>query len=191
MALLLLAGLGWGCDDLGEFSTRPGVTKYAGCIVGDLPSSFIRSGRFRPFTAMEMQFDPADATLRPPMSINAITTTAPNGERLFDATPLLPIAALAHDALSGHDFPGAGRVRNYIFLARPASGPLADKDTMVFLSLMESEGVEVRIVGGAYPPVEDAGPDPESERSEEEQFGFFRLTRRDAASTTNCVPPPP
>jgi hypothetical protein len=67
----------------------------------------------------------------------------------FDRAALEPIARLAHDALSEYDFPGGGRLRNYLLSARStvstAQGDV-ERNAMVFLSLMESGTIEARVI---------------------------------------------
>ena len=53
--------------------------------------------------------------------------------------------------MSQYDFPGGGRIKNYIFGARfrseDASAPLGvARHAMVFVSLMESARVEARVI---------------------------------------------
>ena len=176
------AALGAGCDDLDEFRTEAGSSKFLGCVVGAEGESFIRNG-FQPATFMELQFDPDDAT-----KVEAGNTITAEGvemvmgmpdvtHRYFDDTDLRPVPTLAHDALSGYDFPGGGRVRNYIFVATPAAGPLADQNTMVFLSLMENGRIEVRVIHDAPRTAMDEGRG---------FFGFFRLERADADALPDC-----
>ena len=84
----------------------------------------------------------------------ARTTTAarrrrkPHGSSTTRA--LEPIANLTHDALSQYDFPGGGRLRNYMFFARFALAGrrrrAATRDATVFVSLMENGKVEVRVI---------------------------------------------
>ena len=182
-----------GCDDLDEFKTQPGPdgSKFLGCVVGSVDDSFIRGkAGFEPGTWMELRFDPTEATVV--SEANQITAEGvefpeptpmmpmpdPITHRYFDATPLRPIPTLSHDALSGYDFPGGGRIRNYIFVATPSGGPLADQHTMVFLSLMENGRIEVRVLHDA--PVTGL----ETERRG--YFGLFRLAREDAAEPPSC-----
>ena len=103
---------------------------FRGPVVGGEGDSFIRRG-FSADTEMDLEFD-ARAADRP--SPGTLTTTDPvTMERVFDATPLEPIAPLQHDVLSEYDFPGGARLRNFLYVARPTSGPLAGREAMVFL----------------------------------------------------------
>ncbi|MCG8554497.1 MAG: hypothetical protein MJD61_04300 [Proteobacteria bacterium] len=144
------------CSDLDGFRTGPGEL-YRGTVVGGEQGSsqqctagptcsFIRRG-LPSRTRIELSFDPGLATQQPgqlALLVGAATTTA----------TLTAITPLAHDPLSRYEFPGGGRVRNYIFgLDRPLM--LSDKahSPMVFLSLMEDSSIELRLVtpsGGLF-----------------------------------------
>jgi hypothetical protein len=175
--VLPLALLVLGCEDLQDFATVPGESKYAGCVVGNTSdTTFIRSTVFDPGTAMELQLDPDAATQTGPRNAITVIDPDPADERLFDATELRPIAHLSHDALSDYDFPGAGRIRNYLFFATPDTGPLNGRDTTIFVSLMESGRVEVRVIAGRLAP------------EGEEHFGLFRLARADGSAAIDCTP---
>jgi hypothetical protein len=179
-ALTLAALLAAGCDDLTDYATVPGESKYAGCVVGTGATTFIRSEVFREGAAMELQFDPDSVTQI--SDRNTITVINPAGEggvpaeeRLFDGTQLRPIAKLSHDVLSDFDFPGSGRIRNFILMAS-GSGALLDREAMVFVSVMESDRVEVRVIAGR------------TTMDGEENFGLFRLNRTEAAASADCTP---
>lgn len=148
-AALLACVLG-GCSDLDEYRTDSGEV-FRGVVIGTdddpgavHPSSFIRRG-FAAGTVLELSFDPDNAARVDPAP-GVLTTIGPTGERALDATRLEPIAPLTHDQLSNYDFPGGGRVRNFVFWARPLAGPLAGRDATVFLSLMEDGSIEARIM---------------------------------------------
>jgi hypothetical protein len=92
----------------------------------------------------------------------------------FDASPLHRIPNLTHDALSQYDFPGGGRLRNYLFGARFNASPesaVPTRDAMVFLSLMENGKIEVRVIAQSL-----LGPD--GTEIEPPLFGVFSLERR-------------
>lgn len=140
-----------GCDALGEFRTGEGEV-YRGEIAGvydpencpdGVDCSFIRRG-FPSGVILELTFDPEQQYENP----GTISTTGEDCEPTFTDTPLLPIPPLAHDQLGLYEFPGGGRVRNYMFVARPVDGPLAGRDAMVFLSLIRGGDIEVRILAG-------------------------------------------
>jgi hypothetical protein len=145
-----------GCSDLDEFRTDPNEA-YQGDVIGtegegecdtEGACSFIRRG-FPEGTVMTMRFRPRQVSSQP----GTLSTDDDQcGEPTFDETPLKPIAPLAHDQLSLYDFPGDGRVRNYIFIAQPEQGPLAGRDATVFVSLIRGGSVEVRVIAGPGRP---------------------------------------
>ena len=141
-----LAVLTVGCTDLSEYRGR-----FEGGVVGaddeacpvGRTCSFIRRG-FPDGTRLILD------DFRPPPTdqpIGTITTT--DEPPTFDATALELIVPLEHDQLSLYDFPGGGRVQNFIFAARPATGPLAGRDAMVFVSLMQDDSIELRVICGS------------------------------------------
>lgn len=159
LALQLLAG----CSDLAEYRATESHP-FTGKVIGDSMASFIRRG-FEPDTVAALTFDPA--SVASPSGPGVVTTTDSAGVHVLDATPIRPIAPLAHDALSQYDFPGGVRLRSYIFIARPshASSPLLGREAVVFLSLMDGDSIEMRVVAGTGD--EAAG----------DYFGVFRLTK--------------
>ncbi len=74
-------------------------------------------------------------------------------------------------------FPGGGRIRNYMFVARPDSGPLAGRDAMVFLSLLRGGNVEVRLIAGPGLDICDPGDCATIDAGECDYFGVFGLSR--------------
>jgi hypothetical protein len=158
-----------GCDALQQFRTAPGEV-FNGEVIGSdtkiAESSFIRQG-FDSHTQLDLTFDPVLASKYPgdaPASAAAPGTIetylcqtkadfCPQRSRTpgqFQRSKLEPIASLSNDVLSQYDFPGGGRLRNYMFGARfaspDASGGTIARSAMVFLSLMEDGKVEVRII---------------------------------------------
>lgn len=187
VALLLLGG----CDPIDDFGTAPGEV-YRGEVIGsdhDGGVSFIRSG-FPPHTEMELVFDVRRASSRidPGGSAGEIRTYQCPGaeeecaddERLpgqFDGAPLQRFANLTHDALSQYDFPGGGRLRNYLFGTRftakadlDAGTAAATRDAMVFLSLMENGKIEVRVIAQSLLAADGTELEPAL-------FGVFALER--------------
>lgn len=178
-----------GCDDLDEFRTDDG-TVFHGQVIGagnEADPSFIRQG-FESATEMELTFDPALAAAEEPSAPvgTLLTYQCPpeedfcrEGDRVvgdFDRVELEPIRSLVHDALSEYDFPGAGRIRNFILGARFQSGEgdtLARRHAMVFVSLMENRNIELRVVA---PSVLDADGD----ELHAALFGVFVLERKAA-----------
>lgn len=161
-SLLVVALTLAACDDLSRFRTD-GASVYRGEVAGEEGISFLRRG-FSPDTVLELELDPTRPDVPQPGSLTSSVDPA-SGERVFDATPLRSIAPLQHDVLSEYDFPGGGRVRNYLYLARPDSGPLAGRDAMIFISLLDDGGVEVRVIAGEG--IEENG----------DHFGLFRMAR--------------
>ncbi|MDD9939841.1 MAG: hypothetical protein OXU20_02145 [Myxococcales bacterium] len=171
------------CDDLDDFRTSEREV-FLGPVVGAQPEDAGTGQTQQPFllygfdTAlqMELRFDPSIAGSvkadRSPGTIDTYTCAAGTPTRCgaedrvpgpLRMAPLQPIAGLAEDVLARYDFPGPGRVQNYMFYAAVHQGATAGH-AMVFVSLMESGRVEVRV---AAPAVDRAGP----------LFGIFRLER--------------
>lgn len=157
----LLALLAVGCNDLEEFQTDEGEV-YRGMVVGTGPDdcerppcSFVRRG-VPASTTLDMVFVPALAT-SPVQGLDSLPvpghlTTDDDalcGGRTFDRTPLYPIGPLQHDQLGLYEFPGVGRIKNYIFHAEPASGPFEGRDVTVFVSLLRGGRVELRALAGS------------------------------------------
>lgn len=164
--LLAVCLVATSCADLGEYRATGGADGiFRGIVIGGEGDSFIRSG-FPPGTELRLTFDPALASTpsAPPGTLT--TSDECMGVPSFDATPLEPIAPLSHDLLSQYEFPGGGRVRNYLFAAHATRGCLATRDAMVFLSLMDDGAIEARILVGTG--VESRG----------DRFGVFVTTRQ-------------
>ncbi|MFW5924969.1 MAG: hypothetical protein ACOCV4_02320 [Myxococcota bacterium] len=161
-----------GCSDLSEFDTGPDQV-YRGRVLGvDNPSagsgSFIRRG-FPQGTSMELRFDSDQASS--PRAGQIWTDDTDCGGPSFDGTWLRAVPPLQHDALSLYDFPGSGRIQNFIYAARPDTGPLGGRDVTVFLSLSRDESMEVRVLSGFGQ--QTCGPC-------ECYFGVFPLTKEPA-----------
>jgi hypothetical protein len=156
---VLVSVLASGCNSYDRFRTGPERT-FRGAVFGEGEASFIRRG-FAPGTMLDLSFDP-DAVGR--SEVGTLTTEAPDGTRLFDATVLESIAPLSHDLLSELSFPGAGRLETFLLLARPTAGALAGREVMVFLSLLDTGEIEVRLIAGT------------GDEARGDVFGVFRLT---------------
>lgn len=150
---LVVSALATGCSNLADYTGE-----YQGSIIGTDDSScsegtcsFIRRG-FEAGTTLHLRFDAEGAA-----SDRTLTTS----DGSFSNTPLLPIAPVEHDFLSQLELPGAGRIKTMIYAAQPSTGPLANRDPIVFLSLMDGDQIEVRILVGAG-----------------DYFGLFRLERQ-------------
>jgi hypothetical protein len=159
LAILVLV-LALGCETLDRFRTDPHAV-FHGTIIGDTAASFIRRG-FPPGSTLDLDFDPS---MSQGPSAGSLTATAPDGTVYFDRTPLRVIESLEHDPLSQYDFPGTGRLRNFVYDARPEAVPLAGRDAMVFVSLMVDGAIEVRVIAGT------------GDESRGDVFGLFHLTR--------------
>lgn len=177
--LLLACVFGFGCVNLEGFRTEAGAP-FRGEIKGvdalgcdDEPCSFVRRG-FQAGTELALEFDP-DLTSS---VAGTLTTSGGECDPVFNATELRAIAPLVHDPLSQFDFPGGDRLRNYMLIARPSTGPLAGRDVTVFLSLMSGDVVEVRIVAGDGSRVCD--PSDCGARTDCDFFGVFKLGRPDS-----------
>jgi hypothetical protein len=183
---MLLASLACGCDELDEFRTGPNEV-FHGQVIGseiDGGASFVRSG-FEPRTELELTFDPERASAREPGNVGSIHTyeCPPQSDLCaesvrepghFEHAALEPIPELAGDALSQYDFPGGGRLRNYMFGARfrtPGDASAQLRDAMVFISLMENGRIEARVI--AQSALDEGG-----EPAYPALFGVFALERR-------------
>ncbi len=151
------------CQDLEGFRGT-----FRGAVVGsddpDCPPgescSFIRRG-FPEATVLVL-----DDFFPPPSEEPVIGRVTTFGSDAFQATPLERIGPLEHDNLSQYSFPGAGRVRNYIFIARPTAGALVGREAMVFVSLMDDDTIELRVLAGS------------GDESRGDHFGLFMLERQ-------------
>jgi hypothetical protein len=171
-----------GCDNLNDFSGEFELTILNG--------NFVRSC-FAPNTEATLSFDPSlatgDLSTVPLERRNWLDTT----DGTFTHTQLEPVRKLEEDQLSLFDFPGPQKLRNYIMLARPTSGPLQDRDAFVVISLLDEKNVEVRVIArtgdstqpcavdadGGAALVEDAGDASMSSgviAGPREYFGIFR-----------------
>jgi hypothetical protein len=144
--LLLAASLGLlgsGCDSLSEFKGTFSGTVVAGAFVR---SCFLANTKatltFNPSYAVG---GPADV---PDGQQNWLKLSNEDGEIVFDAA-LDPIEPLSGDTLADFDFPGQKRLRNFMLLARPSTGPLAGRDAFVVVSLLANKHVELRVIARA------------------------------------------
>lgn len=195
--LFLAGSAAWACACGGLDEFRTGSSEiFHGEVVGSEPEddipSFIRRG-FEAHTAIEVTFDPAlaatftglegETATEPPGTLHSYTCPpetdrCPEADRTqghFDHTPLHPIPGLAHDALSQYDFPGGGRLKNYLFEVRFVSESDSvsfQRHAMTFLSLMDSGRMEARVVAPAV--LDDDG---ETELYPA-LFGVFMLEKR-------------
>ena len=140
-ACVLLAS---GCRDLSGFSTASG--SFTGGVVD---ATFVRSG-VSAGTQMCLTLDANHFQDGP----GAVWTN----DGRFTAAPFRTIPQIWSDPLSTLSF-GEGRLKNFVYVLSPTS-PFTDgngNDVLAVLSLMQSGGVEVRLLRGA-PPL--GGPPP-------------------------------
>lgn len=166
-----------GCGDLRDFGGT-----YKGTIV---KGSFVRSC-FSDMVCAILRFDP-DKAVASDAGMGEAPNTLTTSDGVFAQTVLEPVRGLANDHLSLLDFPGPQRLRNYLLLARPLSGPLTGRDVFVVISLLASEDVEVRVIArssdGSASCVESEGMTSAEPR---EYFGLFRMSR--ASEQASCTP---
>jgi hypothetical protein len=154
------------CDDLSDFRTNE-MRVFRGGVIGGPEDGFIRQG-FASGTEMVLRFDASQAHAGAPPGDVTTTDVDASGQPTFDRTSLSPLTQLSSDPLSQYEFPGDGRLENFIFFARPLSGALATRDAVVFVSLMQGTRVEVRVTARTA----DAEP--------QTYFGVFPLKLRSA-----------
>jgi hypothetical protein len=132
----------FGCRDVDRWSSRDG--RYEGSVVA---AEFVRSG-VAAGTHLCLVLDTTRLQDQP----GSITSS----DGRFSKTPLVPINTVLHDPLSTLSF-GSGRAKNLLFGARRQSGDDGGvgEDLLVVVSLMESGGVEVRLLRPSGDP--DAG----------------------------------
>ena len=137
VAIVLSLG---GCHDVGRFSNDG--DHYGGSIVS---GDFVRAG----FDATTQLCLVLDAN-----HLQASPGTISSSDGRFAATPLRTIPQIWHDPLSTLAF-GEGRLQNLVYVATPVADVDTGGDVFAVVSLMQSGGVEVRILRGA--PVSDGG----------------------------------
>jgi len=185
-----------GCDDLSRFRTGEGDVfrgEVIGSDEGGGQDSFIRRG-FASHTVLELAFDPfaqagvpqEDDLLPRTVVAGSVDTyvcsssvsdcdASSRAPGPFSAAPLVALEVLSHDALSEYSFPGSGRLRNYMFgvhFDSALNGTTVGRDAMLFVSLMDSGKVEVRVVAPSV--VSQAG---DTEQQWPALFGLFVLSR--------------
>jgi len=89
---------------------------------------------------------------------------------IFVDAPFRPIPQLAHDSLSMLQF-GEGAVRHLLLGVQPSEGAMA----YAFVSLLERQDIEVRILRGA-PPIESESTVPGA--FGRDLFAVFPLTKQ-------------
>lgn len=153
-ALVVVSGAASACVELGEYATTDDQV-FVGSVLGQQRScdggdcSDIRRG-FGVGTRLRMSFDPVVVS----GEAGRISTFAADGSpeacgTTFDDVPLMPILSVQYDQLSLFDFPGGGRIRNFMYALRPTTGPLAGRDVIAFVSLLQDQKIEVRLLSGS------------------------------------------
>jgi len=142
-----LALAGAGCRDVTRFSSHG--DHFEGAVVrGDFVRAGVDEGTRLCLTLDSNHLQDAPGTIS-------------TSDGRFTGERLRPIPQFWHDPLSTLSF-GEGRVQNAVYVAGP-------DDVTVFVSLMQSGDVEVRLMRGAPGGATDAGPAP--------VFAVFPLTR--------------
>jgi hypothetical protein len=159
LGALLTAAVG--CKSVARFSSTNG-DHYEGDVV---KGSFVRAG-IEESARMCVVLDANHLQDSP--------GTVSTSDGRFKNTPLRPIPQIWHDPLSTMSF-GDGRVQNLVYVATPTAPAGDTQDVMVFMSLMDEGGIEVRLVRGA--PQVDGGATAQAAPV----FGVFTLGRRDGA----------
>ena len=144
------------CRDLSGFSTTNGE-HYEGSVV----SADVVLAGMAPDTKLCLTFD-ADHVQDTP----GVLSTS---DGMFEKTPMRPIPQIWHDPLSTLSF-GEGRVKNFVYVAASSAGG----DVFVVVSLMQSEGVEVRLLRGAPDLLRDGGGPANSAGNLFAGFGLAR-----------------
>jgi hypothetical protein len=159
---LLLSGLGGlsGCRDLSGFTTFPN-DRFEGLVVdADFVRAGVAAGTSLCVTLNSDHFQDAPGALS-------------TNDGRFHAVPLRPIPQLWHDPLSTLSF-GEGRLKNlvYVVTATQTFGDGLGDDVFAVVSLMQSGGVEVRLLRGAPSVASDGGSATST------VFAVFLLSRR-------------
>lgn len=190
VGLPLLVGSLAACDDLQDFETTEGQV-FRGAVVGSPPQRLPDGGMQEPFllhgfpanVQMELTLDP-QAAARGSEDIGTLVTyvceeplrvdcpESMRSEGPIQAAQLAAVPGLADDALSRYTFPGPSRIRNFL-LSVPFESEGVVRAAMVFVSLMENDGIEVRVVAPGVATEGSAGEGGQLEPL----FGFFRLER--------------
>jgi hypothetical protein len=159
----LLAASAMGCKSVARFSSKDG-DHFEGDVV---KGNFVRAGVAE------------DARMCVVLDANHLQDSPgvlSTSDGRFKGAPLRPIPQIWHDPLSTMSF-GDGRVQNLVYVATPTAPAGDTQDVMVFMSLMDEGGIEVRLVRGA--PQVDGGAPAAVQGSP--MFGVFTLDRREGA----------
>jgi hypothetical protein len=163
-----------GCRDLSGFSTNGDI--FVGAVVN---ADFVRAG-VAPNTQLCLALDADHFQGQNGVMPGDVSTD----DGRFHLAKLRPIPQIWSDPLSTLTF-GEGRLKNlvYVVAATTPFGDLGGDDVFAVVSLMQSGGVEVRLLRGA-PSVsgEDAGDaaagDPSAATGASNVFAIFALSRK-------------
>lgn len=162
-AACALGALASACRDNSRYSTTI-ADHYEGSVV---PGDFVRTG-IGEHVQMCVSLDAEHLQDAPG------TVTTSDGR--FRAAQLRPIPQIWHDPLSTMTF-GEGRRQNLVYVATPSPDGGEMQEAMIIVSLMETGGIEVRILRGA--PQADASATTTAQSPP--LFGIFTLQRRGGA----------
>jgi hypothetical protein len=182
----LILVLPFGCTDLSGYGTEVGEA-YVGDVIGNegdggcapgTDCSFIRRG-FAVGTTLRMSYDPDQGS----PEAGRLTTSGEPCEGIIGPTfadePMRVVVPLAHDSLSLYEFPGSGRIQNFIYAIQPTTGPLAGRDPIAFVSLLRGGDVEVRILAGSGQVICPPDDCLALASGTCDYFGIFRMKRQD------------
>jgi hypothetical protein len=166
-ALALMFGASSGCRELDRFTTTG--DHFEGTVVA---ADFVRTG-IAPGTTMCLTFD-AD-------QIEASPGTLSTSDGTFQQAAMRPLPQLQNDPLSLYNF-GEGRIKNLIYAAHaspPDGGSGTAADPLLFVSLLQSDNMELRVVRSA-PEIGDATT---PEGASAPVFALFPLSRKHGPCT--------
>jgi hypothetical protein len=160
-AALLFGATALGCRDLSSFTTGPNDSFDGLVVEGDFVRTGVDSGTRLCLTLDTDHLQDAPGVLS-------------TSDGRFHAVAMRPIPKIWHDPLSTLSF-GEGRLKNLIYVSTSSTAfPDGRRDDVfVVVSLMESGGVEVRLLRGAPAFVTDGGPPAPSSI-----FAVFQLARQ-------------
>lgn len=162
-----------GCADVSKWSTAPGHS-YCGVVTS---ASFVRAG-IKEGTKLRLELD-AERLQTSPGKL--WSDPFDSGER-FKGNELRVIPQLLHDPLSTLSF-GEGRVKSAIVVGDLLSADGASSsEVMIFLSLMQSGDVEIRIVRGASA---GSAPTDAGAVAPPQLFGVFSMQKTDGDCGVN------
>lgn len=155
------------CRELDQFTTNG--DHFEGTIVA---ADFVRTG-IAPGTTMCLSFDAAQIQASP----GSLSTS----DGTFQQAPMRPLPQLQNDPLSLYTF-GEGRIKNLVYAAHASvadGGAGVVPDPLLFVSLLQNDDIELRVVRSA-PELGDAAPPPGAGAP---VFALFPLSRKPGPCT--------